>query len=177
MGPPKELVTKYEDRPARLRDEEAMAVWRTAARLLKTQILRLERLHSTVRRLIFMLSVQTHGVDFDELSALFVLQRHRERAKRFDPVLNVRVEAEAKENAGMDCPQGSDDVKPKKAKVDGRCADNWKTYCHDSHMKALCDGQKVSNSEVSRQYKALSPEDLGDAGTGMIIGRDSPLSQ
>ena len=171
MGPPKELVTKYEDRPARLRDEEAMAVWRTAARLLKTQILRLERLHSTVRRLIFMLSVQTHGVDFDELSALFVLQRHRERAKRFDPVLNVRLEAEAKEEGGMDCPQGSEDRKPKKAKVDGRCADNWKTYCHDSHMKALTDGKKLTNTEVSRQYHALSPEDLGDAGTGKKIGR------
>ena len=123
MGSPKELLTKYKDKDARLREEEAMAVIRVAARLLKLRILRLERLHSTIRRLIFMLSVQTHGVDFDELSALFVAHRHRERAKRFDPVLNVRLEAEAKEEGGMDCPQGSEDRKPKKAKVDGRCAD------------------------------------------------------
>ena len=113
-----------------LRSREVQHIVRLHAQLAKVNISWLESLHAALRRRLTARSCQTHGVDFMDASAEFVIDRFRRQ-----PIVSLmRQDCEADVAKGA----GEEDSEVEE-RSDRRCAGPWRLQNGDAVKSTIPD--------------------------------------
>ena len=123
-----------------LRSSRAIAKMKLRARLHKSNMVKIESLHASLRRLIISRSIQTHGQEFTELCGEWLCGRIRLRAQTC-----INVESGAVTYNGSAGADGDGDSSLAKRKEFKRNPNPWNAH---QHLKAL---ESRSAGAVSRR--------------------------
>ena len=150
LGPLLDFVRSYKNTDEGLNGAEPQARMLLYVIMHKANIIKLETLHASLRRLIFNHSIQTHGEDFGELSSAWMLFRLRQR--KANSVFQ-RSGAVPAETGNADTTTKDDNAREAVSKEFQNKPNPWNLYVRKQSLGVT--GCKPDTSKLNADYHAF----------------------